>query len=148
MTQSLPSKSLVLYADDDPDDRTLIQQAFKTYSHTVELKTFEDGVCLLQYINNAPMSEPLPCLIILDINMPRLDGKEVLAELRSKTEFEGIPVILFSTSTLPSEKEFAKSFNAGFITKPLYTEQMYFLVDRMIDHCSDDVKRNIKRWRR
>lgn len=147
MTQSLPSKSLVLYADDDPDDRILIKQAFAAYSHTVELKTFENGVQLLQYMNSAQPSEPLPCLIIIDINMPRLDGKEVLVALRSQTEFEEIPVILFSTSTLPSEKEFARSFNAGFITKPLYTEQMYFLVDRMIDHCTDDVKRNIKRWR-
>jgi CheY-like chemotaxis protein len=146
MTQSLPSKSLVLYADDDPDDRMLIKEAFHNYTQSIELKTFNDGIDLLKYVEHSYEFEPLPCLVILDINMPRMNGKEVLRKIRSIQEYDEVPVILFSTSTLPSEMAFARSFDAGFLTKPLYTEQIYQLVDRMIDHCSDDVKRNIKRF--
>jgi len=53
MTQSLPPKSLVLYADDDPDDRMLIREAFEHYAHSVDLKVFRNGVELLQYVNKA-----------------------------------------------------------------------------------------------
>ena len=148
MTQSLPSKSLVLYADDDADDRLLIQEAFTSYANSVELKVFSDGVQLLEYMMGVDFDHPLPCLIILDISMPAMDGKEVLAQIRNHPAYSEVPVILFSTSTLPSEYEFARSFDAGFLTKPLYAEQMYQLVDRMIDHCSDEVKRNIRKWKR
>ena len=147
MTQSLPPKSLVLYADDDPDDRMLIREAFEHYAHSVDLKVFRNGVELLQYINKAQAFEPLPCLIILDINMPLMDGKEVLQCLRNMPDFEDVPIVLFSTSNQPSEMDAAKSFNAGFITKPLYSEQMYQIVDKMIDYCADDVKRTIRRLR-
>lgn len=147
MTQSLPSKSLVLYADDDADDRFLVKEAFKDYSRSIELQTFVDGAELLQYMHSATYNELFPCLIILDINMPRINGKEVLRQLRNKKEYDEIPVILFSTSTLPSEISFAKSLNAGFLTKPLYTEQIYHLIDHMIDHCAEDVKKNIRAHR-
>lgn len=147
MTKSLPSKSLVLYADDDADDRELVREAFADYNSSVELKTFKDGLELLQFIHAANPRESLPCLIILDINMPKMNGKEVLRNLRCMKDYEEIPVVLFSTSTLPSEKAFAESFSAGFVTKPLYAGQIYQLVDQMLDHCAEDVKKNIKKFR-
>lgn len=145
MTQPLPLKSLVLYADDDADDRILVREAFNDYRTAIELKTFRDGVDLLQYIHTNKGAGNLPCLIILDINMPKLSGKEVLRTLRCMKDYDEVPVVLFSTSTLPSEKEFAKSFNAGFVTKPIYTDQIYQLVDKILDHCSDHVKKNFNK---
>lgn len=146
MTKYLPpKKSLVLYADDDADDRLFVREAFDEYSHSVDLITFRNGIELLDYVNTMHPSDPLPCLVILDVNMPPRDGKEILRELRNKPLFEDIPVVLFSTSTLPSEIEFAKSMGAGFITKPLHTGQIYHLVDQMLEYCTEDVKQNIRR---
>ncbi|MBS1585539.1 MAG: response regulator [Bacteroidetes bacterium] len=145
MTKSLPLKSLVLYADDDRDDIELVKEAFKEYAHTVDLKTFADGEELMRYVNSHIPAEPLPCLIILDINMPRMNGKEVLRNLKQIPGYKDIPVVLFTTSTLPSEKAFAKSFDAGFITKPLHYSQIHQLVDEMIAHCPEDVRKTIKR---
>lgn len=143
MTKSQPPKSLVLYADDDKDDIEMVKQAFQNYSN-INLLTFPDGQQLLNFINEARIKQLLPCLVILDINMPGKDGKEVLRDIRRISDLEELPVILFSTSTLPSEVAFAKSFGAGFITKPLHTEHISRLVDQMIDHCSEETKRNIK----
>jgi CheY-like chemotaxis protein len=145
MTKSLPPKSLVLYADDDADDLQLVREAFHAYSQNIELLTFSDGTGLLNYIRSLGAFEPLPCLIILDINMPQMNGKEALRKLRNTAGYEEVPAVLFSTSTLPSEAAFAQSLGAGCVTKPLYAEQIHQLVDQMIAHCTEDVKQTIKR---
>lgn len=147
MTKSLPPKSLVLYADDDADDRELVKEAFDEFSAIIELICFENGSELLSYLQHLKPLQPKPCLIILDINMPVLDGKECLVQLRHLPDFKDVPVVLFSTSTLPAEDRFAKNYNAGFVTKPLHTKQIYLLVDRLIEHCTDEIKNKITRER-
>jgi CheY-like chemotaxis protein len=143
MTQSLPQRSIVLYADDDPDDIEMVKDAFSTYKN-VELHTFPEGHSLLQYARQLSAKGIFPCLIILDVNMPRLNGKETLKALRDTEGFENTPVVLFTTSTLPSEAAFAKSFGAGFITKPIGSEQINFIAEHFIEHCTDEIKRRIK----
>ncbi len=147
MTKSLPPKSLVLYADDDADDLELIREAFEEFSNIIELITFNNGIELLHYVKNIQPLQPKPCLIILDINMPALDGKQTLIQLRAIPDFEEVPVMLFSTSTLPSETIFARNYNAGFVTKPLHTKQIHLLVDRLMVHCTDEMKERIKKER-
>jgi CheY-like chemotaxis protein len=145
MTQSLPPKSLVLYADDDPEDIELVSEAFQSYAQNVELLTFPDGIELLNFIESIDPFHASPCLFILDINMPRLDGRETLRRLRRIDSFAEVPAVLFSTSSLPADANFAKNLNAGFVTKPLHTNQVHMIIDEIIEHCSDEVKRNIRR---
>lgn len=147
MTQLQPSRSLVLYADDDPDDIELVRQAFDAYTSHIRLETFGNGAELLSYLAGLQELEPLPCLLILDINMPRVNGKEALRYIRLESRFREIPVVLFTTSTLPSEAAFAASFDAGFITKPLHADHISLLVDEMIRHCSDDVQKLVRQSR-
>lgn len=145
MTKSISPKRLVVYADDDPEDLELISEAFNDFSETVRLQTFEDGYSLVSYLSGLLPFQPAPCLIILDVNMPGLNGKETLRKIRNLPRFEQVPVVLFSTSTLPSEKAFAKSFSAGFLTKPLHSNQVRQILDQLIDHCSDEAKKHIRR---
>ncbi len=145
MTQSLPPKSLVLYADDDPEDIELVSEAFQEYAQNVDLMTFGDGIELLNFIEGIDPFNAAPCLFILDINMPRLNGKETLRRLRRVEAFADVPAVLFSTSSLPADAVFAKNFNAGFVTKPLHTNQVHMIIDEIIEHCSDEVKKNIRR---
>jgi CheY-like chemotaxis protein len=144
---SLPPKSLVLYADDDYDDIELVKDSFKEYASNIELLTFDNGIAITNYIKNLDPLEPLPCLIILDINMPLKNGKDALKDIRSTVGFEEVPAVLFSTSTMPSDAAFAKAHNAGFLTKPLHADQIHQLIDQMIEHCTEETKRNIKRLR-
>jgi CheY-like chemotaxis protein len=145
MTQSLPPKSLVLYADDDPEDIELVSEAFQSYAQNVELMTFADGIELLNFIEAVDPLHVAPCLFIIDINMPRLNGKETLRRLRRIETFAEVPVVLFSTSSLPADAVFAKNFNAGFVTKPLHTSQVHLIIDEIIEHCSDEVKKMIRK---
>lgn len=144
MTHSLPPKSLVLYADDDRDDIDLVMDAFRDHAQNVEVLTFSDGIQLMEYVEHLDPLQPLPCLFILDINMPRLNGKETLRRLRTMESFVNVPAVIFSTSTMPADENFAKSFNAGFITKPLRTEQIFHIIDAFIDHCSEDVRKTLR----
>lgn len=136
-------KHCILYADDDPDDLMLVKDAFEKYAENIELVTAYDGVEAIRYLKSLSPIEPAPCLIILDINMPRMSGKEALKELRSMDRFKHIPVVLFTTSSLPDDRAFASKYNAGFITKPLNFRQIAIIADAFVEHCADEIKRKI-----
>jgi len=145
MTKTNPPKHIVLYADDDPDDLLLVQEAFLQYSANVEMITAENGIEALAYLRSLDAFDPAPCLIILDINMPRLDGKETLKTIRNMDRFKDIPVVLFTTSSSYADRFFAEKYKAGFITKPIEARQMALIADQLVDHCSDQIRMNIKR---
>ena len=141
MTKSISPKNIVLYADDDPDDLELVQDAFARYSNNVEVLSFMDGVSALSYLQELSPLEPSPCLVILDINMPILGGKEILVRLRQMDKFQTVPVVLFSTSTMPDDKQFAECNGAGIITKPLSMHQMEAVIHLFIDHSQLEIQK-------
>ncbi len=145
MTKSIPSKNIVLYADDDIDDLQLVKDAFNRYASNVEVVMVNDGSEAISYLNNLSQFDPTPCLVILDINMPRMTGKEALIKLRQLDRFETVPVMLFTTSSLPSDIEFARRYKAGFLTKPIDIRQMDVITDQFIEHCTEEVRKNIRR---
>jgi len=145
MTKPATPKNIVLYADDDSDDLELVQEAFSRYSNNVEVVTVRDGSQALSYLNRLADEDPAPCLIILDVNMPVLNGKEVLRRLRNVDRFEAVPAVLFTTSSLPQDQNFARRYNAGFVTKPLDVAQMEVITELFIDHCADEIKKSIRR---
>ncbi len=145
MTKSIQPKNIVLYADDDPDDLMLVIEAFRNYSDRVEIITVNDGVEALSWLKNLSDFDPRPCLVILDVNMPRLNGKETLVQIRSIERFTDLPVVLFTTSSLPPDHAFARRYKAGFITKPIDARQMERITDEFIEHCTDEIKKNIGR---
>jgi CheY-like chemotaxis protein len=77
--------------------------------------------------------------------MPMLNGKETLKKIRELPRFDGVPVVLFTTSSLPIDQSFARQYQAGFVTKPLDVAQMQVITELFIDHCSDEIKKNIRR---
>ena len=144
MTDSISKKSLVLYADDDLDDIQLISDAFSIYHKSVELRCFGNGADLIAFLGQQGTLAPTPCLVILDVNMPVMNGKEALHALRAQPRFSKTPVVLFTTSNLPSERQFAQAYDAGFIVKPLHYEQMRAIAEQMVDHCDDEIRKRLK----
>src|SRR3954468_12464029 len=89
----------ILMADDDADDRDLTRDAMKESRVSSELRCVEDGEELLDYLNRRgrytePHTAPVPGLILLDLNMPRKDGREALQEIKSNPALRSIPVIV------------------------------------------------------
>jgi CheY-like chemotaxis protein len=121
-----PKKPIViLLADDDPDDRTMAIDALKESRLNNILHCAEDGEELMDYLllqgkykNEA--DAPRPGLILLDLNMPKKDGREALKEIKSHPELKSIPIVVLTTSK--AEEDIYKSYNLGvnsFITKPV-----------------------------
>lgn len=118
-------KLVILIADDDEDDRLMTKEAFEELQIKNELFFVKDGVELLEYLNHQgayadPESSPRPGLILLDLNMPRMDGREVLMAIKKDDNLKSIPVSIFSTSK--AEEDVLRSYNLGvncFITKPV-----------------------------
>jgi CheY-like chemotaxis protein len=145
MNQTTPQTQLVLYADDDRDDIALVEESFSATTSNIELVTAYDGEAALAYLKNLSPLQADPCLIILDINMPRLNGRETLIRIRQMERFRNIPVVLFTTSSLGQDKLFAEKYNAGFITKPLNTHQMKLITNQFLEHCGEDVRNFVRR---
>ena len=115
----------ILMADDDEDDRLLTQDALAESRVLNELHFVEDGVELLEYLERKGKfedknSSPRPGLILLDLNMPRMDGREALETIKSNPNLKGIPVVILTTSK--QEEDMVKGYNLGaasYITKPV-----------------------------
>jgi CheY-like chemotaxis protein len=147
MSQPPTPKNIVLYADDDPDDLQLVSEAFSKYASNVDVVTVHDGTDVLKYLDGLHPNEQTPCLVILDINMPMLNGKDTLARIRRMNRFTDLPVVIFTTSSQPLDASFATQYQAGFITKPLDARQMEMITDQFIEHCTDEIRKNIRRER-
>jgi len=119
------SPHVILMADDDADDRLLVQDAFTECKLAERLCCVENGEELMNYLlrrdkYGVPDAAPRPGLILLDLNMPRKDGREALREIRAHPELRRIPVVAFTTSKSQVDVEAIYNLGANsFIAKPV-----------------------------
>ncbi len=132
------SKSItILMADDDQDDCLLVKEAFSEKSFENDLRFVADGEDLMDYLYRRgkfaePDSAPRPGLILLDLNMPRKDGREALKEIKSNRDFRHIPIIILTTSH--EQDDIIRSYRVGansFVTKPVSFEDLLNLVENL-----------------
>ncbi len=117
-------------AEDDEDDRLLTEEALKESRLCNPLLFVEDGVELLQYLRHEPPFDdpkkyPTPGLILLDLNMPRMDGREALEKIKSDPALSSIPVVVMTTSS--EQADLIRSYKVGansFITKPIEFDKL------------------------
>lgn len=130
--QSIPIS--ILLADDDPDDRMLTKEAFdESRIHNV-LDMVEDGEELMDYLNDrgrysGENARPRPSLILLDLNMPRKDGREALKEIKRDPRLKHIPIIVLTTSK--AEEDILRTYDLGvnsFVIKPVTFEGLVDVV--------------------
>jgi CheY-like chemotaxis protein len=115
---------LILMAEDDSDDRLLAREALEESGLGGDLRFVENGAELMDYLCHrnqfaAPGSAPRPSLILLDLNMPRKDGREALKEIKANVDLCNIPVVVFTTSR--ADTDIARIYQLGansFISKP------------------------------
>ena len=123
--QSVPKPISILMADDDPDDRLLAREAFEESRLRNNLSFVNDGVELMDYLHRRgkfsnPHESPKPGLILLDLNMPRKDGREALKEIKSNDLLRRIPIVVLTTAD--AEEDIVSSYELGvsaYIRKPV-----------------------------
>jgi DNA-binding response OmpR family regulator len=140
MYNDLSRKNVILMADDDQDDYLFLKDALTAAEVHAEWRLFPDGQELIDYLHRCGKYEdapkyPYPTLILLDINMPRKDGLETLAEIRRMRLFHRVPIIMYTTSG--DEEDISKSYSLGadlFITKPITYDSMTCVVEEIEKH--------------
>jgi CheY-like chemotaxis protein len=105
------TKSTILYVDDDSDDCIFLKTSIEDAGSQANVICAADGEEAVNYLNSVP-SDSLPSLIVLDLNMPRWDGRRTLSYLKSHPHLSGIPVVVLSTSENENERQNCQQLGA------------------------------------
>lgn len=124
----------IVVADDDADDRMMIKDAFEESKLGNPVDFVEDGVELMEYLGRKGKwthlaNQPFPSFILLDLNMPRKDGRTVLKEIKESSELHRIPIVILTTSK--AEEDIIRTYNLGvnsFICKPVSFDKLVDIV--------------------
>jgi CheY-like chemotaxis protein len=135
-----PKPITILMADDDPGDRLLTQEAMKDARLINELRFVENGEELMDYLNARgkfapPALAPRPGLILLDLNMPRKDGRTVLKEIKNTPSLHSIPIAVLTTSE--DDADVYRSYDLGvnsYIVKPVTFEAIVDTLQTLKQH--------------
>lgn len=124
METAEPNPIVILMADDDDDDFVLTKKALAESKLLNEMRRVRDGEELMDYLHRrgefTAENAPRPGVILLDLNMPRMDGREALREIKTDEKLRNIPIVVFTTSK--AEEDIFKTYQLGvnsFITKPV-----------------------------
>jgi CheY-like chemotaxis protein len=136
----MPAHAVVLVVDDDPDDRTFIADALAACGlKAPRVQAVEDGRQALDFLSGqGPYADrekhPMPCLVLLDIKMPVLDGFETLSKLRSSEAYDLLPVVMLSGSAQPGDIKRAFSLGANaFLVKPAGLARLRDMMRAVVD---------------
>jgi CheY-like chemotaxis protein len=137
----MTQKSLtILLADDDPDDQMLIADAFTAIDTTLYLNVVGDGHAVLDYLQKLS-SEQFPCLIVLDYNMPGLNGLEVLRLLRGDSRYKNIPKVILSTTDNPQfVKECMNNGADKYLIKPVSYQSLVGIARELMEWCTAGIQ--------
>lgn len=136
----------ILMAEDDKDDQMLVRESFEECRLLNKLHFVEDGQQLLDYLKGRPpyddrQKAPFPDIVLLDLNMPRKDGREALREIKQDPEINHLPVIVLTTSQAEEDILHTYKFGvAGFITKPVTFNGLVDVVKALANYWFQIVK--------
>ena len=128
-------RSGILLVEDDPEDQFIFRDAIDSVENAEPVHAEKNGVEALRYLQSLS-SQQLPCLILADLNMPVMNGSELLTHLKEHEEFRDIPVVIYTTSVNSLEKEACLRLGAhAYITKPLSYQQSIEVARSIVQMC-------------
>lgn len=128
-------QGVILLVEDDEDDIEFFNSALDSLQTSFALDVVTNGSDVLDRLNSLHAKNSLPCLIILDVNLPGLNGKEVFKLIRHNPNYANIPIVIFTTSSSPTDKNFFLSNHAEFFTKPPTIQAFTYVVERIASFC-------------
>jgi len=128
-------QNTILLIDDDPDDLEFYGESMRQVKPALVIEEASSGMKALEYLNRAKQRNSLPCLIVLDVNMPVMSGRETLHEIRKDKDLHSIPIVIFSTASSLREKEYFANFEIEFFTKPSSVSEMEVIARKLLRFC-------------
>jgi CheY-like chemotaxis protein len=125
----------ILLVDDDEDDQFLMGEALTAMGYSYELLRAGNGVEALQMLENMKREGRLPSLVILDVNMPKMDGKQTVLRIQKDMDLASIPVIIFTTSANILDKLFFLTKGVEMLTKPDEVREYYGIAKKLLNLC-------------
>jgi CheY-like chemotaxis protein len=132
----MPQPLQILIAEDDPDDMRLIKAAIIELEPSVKLLSFKNAVLAIDHLSRCSDTD-LPQLIVLDYNMPALNGAEAIARINERTHLSKIPKVIISTSNTPTY--IVESMKAGatdYLVKPTHLSGLRQMAQKLLDYCN------------
>jgi len=135
LISKVPSSKLILLGEDDIDDEELLKELFSSVDDSFELTFINNGRRVIEHLDELNENQ-LPCLLILDYNMPELNGADILENLRTKPKYEHIPKIIWSTSGTETYRKKCLDLGAeDYIIKPARVSELVQAIRYMISYC-------------
>jgi CheY-like chemotaxis protein len=129
-------KHTILWADDDPDDLIMFREILRNIDHSYDIIEVTNGKEAVEYLYNTEQASRHLCLIILDMNMPVMSGRDALAVIKSEEDFKSIPVVVFTTSSSELDRMFCRRYGVEMLTKPPEFTTLTSIVQKLLSLCS------------
>lgn len=129
-----PDKT-VLYVDDDNDDRELLSEVMQNVAPSLKMIFAMNGLEALEVLNQQKETRSLPALIVLDLNMPYLSGRETFERIKCDPQLKAIPLVIFSSGENPSDKSLFSNEGIPCFTKPVKISAMEGIASQMAGLC-------------
>jgi CheY-like chemotaxis protein len=129
-------KPTILWADDDPDDLIMFREILQDLNHSYDIIEVHNGKEALDCLYNMEQASTQLCLIILDMNMPVMNGRDALAVIKSEKDFRSIPVVVFTTSSSELDRMFCRRYGVEMLTKPPEYSILTSVVQKLLSLCN------------
>lgn len=126
----------ILCVDDDPDDQLMVLDSIKEIDPTIRVASALNGLEALRFLEEGKKEGSLPCLVLMDINMPLMDGKKAVSLIKRDKELDNMPVVVFTTSSSPLDQTFCELHGVPFITKPINQQGLEETIKRLLSLCA------------
>lgn len=133
----MTKQKLIVCLDDDPDDRDLLMSAIKDVDSSYKVINGDNGIKGMYILEQLKQIGQIPCLIILDLNMPLMDGEQTLAEIKKDADLNDIPVVIFTTSAMEKNNAFFASQNVPVVIKPIKYGSIVEQVRELLSYCQE-----------
>jgi CheY-like chemotaxis protein len=131
----MPSQRTVLHIDDDEEDRLILEGALKKLDTQIIVRQADCGSAALFYLQQSKQFHKLPSLVVLDLNMPGMNGTEVIKEIKKDEKLASLPLVIFATAFENRYKDFLAKENIALMTKPSSPCELIESVRKMLSYC-------------
>jgi CheY-like chemotaxis protein len=132
-----PKEKTILYVDDDADDRDLLGEIMQKVSPELKVMFAENGLHALELLDGRKDAKFRPCLIVLDLNMPYLNGRQTFERIKADIQLKNIPVVILTSGESPADKSFFSKQSIPYFIKPVKLSDMESLANELTTYCEE-----------